>query len=258
MYISGKLKDKTIEFYKPSLTNFDHEKLEIKTATLSYEGEFILPQKYMEEKLILKQEELVARGIATTKSLASKKYFSVKKEVDEILTLIKNTPRNYSFALFECYYQIILKSSSITNLIIRSKDFRKFIENVINEQANQIDLEIKISLFLKQAPYDHKSVKKEKEAKFKISDDQILSSSLEEIITFGEFVSPKRVPIIASSINDLEASKLVLPIYFAIPNEQDANTFLKLCQTPDLDEEQIKRNATRLRIPSNIVNLIRR
>ena len=50
---------------------------------------------------------------------------------------------------------------------------------------------------------------------------------------------------------------MVLPIYFAIESELDANKFLNLCRIPDLDEEQVKRNARTLHIPENITNLIR-
>ena len=124
MYVSGKLKDKTINFYKSTITNFDSEGIEAIEANISYDGELILPpwDKGKELKLERKQEEIINRGIEKTKNLAHQKYFSLKYEVDKMITMICSTPRKYSFALFECYYQVILSSTSNTNLILIKKD----------------------------------------------------------------------------------------------------------------------------------------
>ena len=259
MYISGKLKDKTINFYKPTITNFDSEGIDAIEANISYNGELILPpwNESIESKLKRKQEELINRGIEKTKELANKKYFSLKYEIDKTITIICATPRKYSFALFECYYQVILSSTSITNLVLRTREFKKFLESITNENINQIDLEIKIALFLNRQAYNQEETNRAKDAKFNIDHEEILSSSLEEIVTFGEFASPNRVRKIASNLTDIEASKLVLPIYFAIPDEVRANKFLALCRTPDLDEGHIKRSLKKLELPSNYQNLIR-
>lgn len=259
MYISGILKDKTINFYKPTITNFDHEGFDAIEANISYDGELILPPWNKDKEIALehKQEELINRGIEKTKALTSQKYFSLKYEVDKTIMMIYATPRKYSFALFECYYQIILSSTSITNLILRSKEFKKLLESIVNENINQIDLDIKIALFLNHHSFDQRETHRAKDIKFNINHHDIPSSSLEEIITFGEYVSPNRVPKIANNLTDIEASKLVLPIYFAISDEKQANKFLALCRTPELDEEYIKRSLKKLKLPNNYQNLIR-
>lgn len=257
MYISGKLKDKTISFYKPSIANFDHEGIDVIKATISYEGELLFPtwEKEKESILARKQETLIQEGIERTRNLTNLKYFNLKCEVDKVLTLINATPRKYSFALFECYYKIILSSTSAANLVLSSSAFKDFIETITSENLNQIDLDIKIALFLQHQSYIKPD--KAKDIKFNLNHEDIPSSSLEEIITFGEFASPNRVKKIAHNLSDIEASKLVLPIYFAIKEERVANNFLAMCRTPDLDESHIKRSLKKLELPHHYQNLIR-
>lgn len=259
MYVSGTLKKKTIEFYKPTITYFDKEGIAIKDGSFNYDGELLMPpwEKSIEIKLIKRQEEHIQKGIDKTRFLTNMKYPKLISEINRILKIIKETDRKYSFALFETFYKIILASESKQDCLIRIKGFEIFLNWLEKEEINQIELELLIKLFLERKNYDKESLQRQKEETFHIKEDEILSESIHEIITFGEFLSPSRVPKIANSLNDIELSKLVLPIYFAISKEKDANDFLKMCRIAELDQEQVKRNATRMRIPSNIQNLIR-
>lgn len=260
MYVSGTLKKKTVEFYKPSITNFSDQEFMTDKIILNYDGELlVLPwDKPIEQKLIKKQEDLISNGIEKTLFVSSRKFNNVKLEITRILQKVKTTERKYSFALFECLYQLIISADTKDELILRLQEFETFINWLDTQEINQIDLEVLMSLFLKKDKYDQESLKKAKEQKFHIIEEEILSEDLYKIILFGEFTSPTRIPKIASALHqDIEYSKLVLPIYFAIPNELDANQFLKLCRIPDLDSEKVKKNARLLRIPANLQNLIR-
>lgn len=259
MYVSGTLKKKTSEFYKPTITLFDEEGIAIKIGSFNYDGELLMTpwEKSSEIKLIKRQEEHIQKGIDKTRFLTNMKYPKLKSEINRMLKIIKETDRKYSFALFEAFYELILASESKQDCLIRIKDFKIFLNWLENQEINQIELELLIKLFLERKNYDKESLQRKKEETFHIKEEELLSESLNEIITFGEFLSPNRVPKIASSLNDIESSKLVLPIYFAISSDLDALKFLKMCRIPDLDEEQVKRNATRMRIPKNIQNLIR-
>lgn len=260
MYISGTLKKKTVEFYKPSINNFSDQEFMTDKIILNYDGELlVLPwDKPIEQKLIKKQEALIESGIEKTIFVSTKKFNNIKLEITRILQKVKTTERKYSFALFECLYKIIISADTKDELILKLQEFEIFINWLDTQEINQIDLEVLISLFLKRGKYDQETLKKAKEQKFHVIEEEILSEDLYKTIIFGEFVSPSRVSKVASTLHqDIEYSKLVLPIYFAIPNELEANQFLKLCRTPDLDEEQVKKNARLLRIPTNLQNLIR-
>lgn len=260
MYISGSIKKKTVEFYKPSIISFSDQEFMTNKTILNYDGELlVLPwDKPIEQKLIKKQEDLIMSGIEKTLFVSTKKFNNVSLEITRILQKIKATERKYSFALFECLYKLVILANTKDELILRLQEFEIFINWLDTEKINQIDLELLISLFLKKEKYDKETLKQAKEQKFYIIEEEILSEALYKIIIFGEFTSPSRVSKVASTLcQDIEYSKLVLPIYFAIPSELDANNFLKLCRTPDLDEEQVKRNARLLRIPNNLQNLIR-
>lgn len=260
MYISGSIKKKTIEFYKPNIISFGENELMTDKIVLTYDGELlVLPWNItLEKKLIAKQESLISQGIDKTLFVSNKKFTNINAKIKQTLQKIERTDRRYTFILFECFYNLIILSLNKEELMIRVEEFENFINWLETEEINQIDLDILISLFLNKKEYDQESLKIAKEKKFQIIEEEILTESLNKIITFGEFISPNRVPKVANTLaTDIESSKLVLPIYFAIPNELDANKFLNLCRTPDLDETLVKKNATRLRIPSNIQNLIR-
>ena len=59
MYVSGTLKKKTSEFYKPTITLFDKEGIAIKIGSFNYDGELLMTpwEKSSEIKLIKRQEE---------------------------------------------------------------------------------------------------------------------------------------------------------------------------------------------------------
>ena len=260
MYVSGTLKKKTVNFYKPSIINFNEEGLELIDAHLGYDGNLsMLPwNKSLEEKLTKRQEELISKGKEKTIYRSSLKFNKAKSYINKILQKITNTSRKYSYALFECFYEIVMTSKTKEELITRITEFEDFINYLETNEVNQIDLDMLISLFLRKKSYDLESLKRAKEESFHIIEEDLPSTSLEEITYLGEFISPNRVPIIASTIyEEIEYSKLVLPTYFIISDEQTATKFLRLCRTPDLDEEKVKKNARILSIPNNLENLIR-
>ena len=260
MYISGSLISKTINFYKPTISDFDMEGIVVKGLYLSYNGELIMQlwNRSLEKKLIKRQEDLIIEEKEKTLWFSATKFKIDNSYLNKILKIITETNRKYSYVLFECLYKIIISENTLEEIITRINELELFINWLNKEDVNQINLDILISLFLERKVINYENLKKAKLEKFHLDEDDILSDNLKEIIYFGEFVSPNRVAKIARSINEnIEYSKLVLPLYFAIPSEINAAKFLKLCQTPILDEKQIKRNARLLRIPSSLENLIR-
>lgn len=260
MYVSGTLKNKVIDFYKPSITAYSEEGLMTDKIVFGYDGEILTPpwDQALEKKLSKREEALIEQGIEKTLFITSKKFPSIHFDVKRMLLNLKNIDRKYAYALFECLYEMIISINTKDELAHRLQTFSSFINNLDEISQNQIDLDILISLFLQGKDCNIENLKLAKEQKFHVIEEEILSEDLYKTIIFGEFVSPTRVSKVASTLNqDIEYSKLVLPIYFAIPNELEANQFLKLCRTPDLDEEQVKKNARLLRIPTNLQNLIR-
>ena len=256
MYISGTIKDRAIAYYKPNIIDFHSEGIETSKVTMSYKGELTLKRKTgLERRLIQRQEELIEKEINKTQALSNLKYPEINKEVLNTLKLIFRTDRQFSFALFEYFYRLVILSSTKEELLNRITSLKELIDN-LEKDTTQIDLELLIYLFLKEK--QDISLSQAKEQKLHIIESEILSDKLEEIITFGEFISPKRVPIIANTLStDLEASLLVAPLYFAIPSEQNASNFLYYCKNRELTKQQVKSNSTPLRIPTNLQKLIR-
>ena len=256
MYVSGKLKDKTIEFYKPRITEITEGGFLANKAFIGYDGSLI--DKSKELKLIPKQEYYLKKENDKTNFLITKNFREIRTETNKIIKKIMDTNRKFTYALFECFYELVLSSKNTDELLSKYLEFLDFIDYVELENPNQIDLDILIKLYLYSTSYDRKTLNQAKLKKFCLKSEDIPTSSLEKIITFGEFVSPTRVAKVASTLKeDIERSNLILPTYFAIPDEATANKFLNSCRNEFLDEEQIKKNAARLRIPNNIQNLIR-
>ena len=256
MYVSGKLKDKTIEFYKPKITEITEDGFATNKAFIGYDG--TLTDELKESALIPRQEKYLKSESDKINFLITRNFFKIKVETMKIVEKIMSTERKFSYALFECFYELVLSTKNIDELLSRYLEFEDFMDYVELENPNQIDLDILIKLFLNSTSYDKENLNLAKVQKFHITEEDIPTKSLDSIITFGEFASPTRVAKVASTLKeDIERSNLILPAYFAIPDEATANKFLNSCRNEFLDEEQIKRNAARLRIPNNIQNLIR-
>ena len=261
MYVSGELKEKTINFFKKDIINFDIEEIKTTRLNISYHGEITSPpwENNYVAKLKKRQEELITAKEENIKLFVKLKFPLINLEIHRLLLTILQTSRKYTFSLLECFYQLIMNANSIDALMEKLKEFAKLIYYIDSKEYDQIDLPIVLELFLKEKDYSEDSLRKRKSEKFHLNEDEILTESLREIATFGEFASPNRVPKIANTLmKEMETSQLIAPIYFAIPDELTANKFLKLCRNPQIEEEQIKKNATLLRIPNNLQNLIRR
>lgn len=260
MYISGSLKDKTINFYKAKINSFDDQGINTPQMNIEYDGKLIFPpwEQPLEQKLKARQEKLITQGQEKAAVFSKMKYSSLKSEINKTLALILSTNRKHTFALLECFYKLLITSDHISEMKNRLDEFHDLINYLEEEHFNQIEINLLLKLFLTKKSWDHAMLTQAKETEFHIKEDEILSESLEEIITFGEFTSPTRVPKIANTIaSDIEYSKMILPLYFSIPDELTANKFLTLCRKQNLDREQIKRNASKLNIPENLQNLIR-
>ena len=79
MYVSGTLKNKVIDFYKPSITAFSEEGLMTDKIVFGYDGEILTPpwDQALEKKLIKREEALIEQGIEKTLFITSKKFPSI-------------------------------------------------------------------------------------------------------------------------------------------------------------------------------------
>lgn len=255
MYVSGSLKDKTINFYKAKINSFDEQGINTSHMSIEYDGHLIFPpwEQTLEQKLKIRQEKLISTEQEKTVLFSKMKYSFLKREINKILAMILSTNRKHTYALLECFYKLIMTSDHTSEIKNRLDELRDLISYIEAEEFNQIEIDLLLKLFLSKKEWNHTMLTQAKEETFHIKEDEILSESLTNLITFGEFASPTRVPKIANTLaSDIEYSKMILPLYFAIPDEVTANKFLTLCRKPDLDIEQIKRNASKLNIPESV------
>ncbi len=267
MFVSGNLKDKSVNFYKEQIDSFDSTGIEASNITFNYTGEMIFSpwDQDKELKLIKKQEQYIEKlkhRILTIMAEAYHKdntlFFLTSVIIEKIINKIRFSKRNITYKLLECLYRIITNPSNY-HLVDKLKDFEKLIDD-LNEFGllYQWDIDIIIDLFIKNRTYTYDDIRRENMVVFNISEDDF-ANRFRDIILMGKFIAPRRVKTVARSIKDeVELTKYIVPIYFAIKSDTSAQQFLSMCKKTDLDIDEIEKNASLCRVPSNIINMVRR
>lgn len=263
MYVSGSLKNKTINFYRDKIIEFDSLGFETRDARLSYQGELsFLPQHDLTSILEEKQANYINVLIEKILLLLKRRQLHFLDILDTQIRIeaFKNTSQNITYALYECLYQMILDVRSNEELFRRLKEFER-LAIYLNSKDNlsQVDLDIILELFLNQELYRELEVINTKFNKFHILLEERIDFETSSIIHFGEFVAPNRVAVVAQDLqSNNEFSRYVAPIYFALKSDVQARRFLSLCRGFEMDINLIEKNATRCRVPNNLIEMVRR
>lgn len=208
----------------------------------------------IERKLITRQEELIHNGMGNTLKVLHYKDINIALAAIE-LDKIWETPRNIRYALFECFYSLVIHVTDSEDFKIKTYKFAKFREYLCSlGEITQWELDIMINLFMRGLSYKPWSVAKEERRVFGI--EEKTSGAYLNTINLGKFVAPERVINIAPEINS-HASYInySAPIYFALKDPIQAEAFLNWWrQNPFINEELlIEQN-----IPENLVKLVRK
>lgn len=263
MYLSGTLKTKTVNFYKEQMTSFGADYFDFGCNMLANDGSLTnLPfeQNDLESKLSARQEVLITQGIKKTKTLAREMGVNnplLQKEIDTLFS----SHRIFAFALFECLYKIIKNTKNKDSLRTKLRQFQSFRQYVdsIKYSLNQVDLDIMIELFLAGIDYFSVDVAKRKEEVFKVGEINSEQQEVKEIISLGEFIAPKRVPIVARFLKeDISICKYVAPIYFALKNDEVATNFFNACTSGPYFDNPIKisNQAKASGVPDNLREMV--
>jgi len=263
MYVSGTLKNRTVDFYKSKMFDFDDKAFYTDDISVSYDGAIIIPpwDSKKLETLNNKQNKYIKNGIERIHLLImEKRILNIEKEVLKIIDLINNTNRNISFKLFEAFYKILNLARSYKFVLYNINRFHILIDHLNKlDNIKQVDLDIIIDLFLRNLSYDEENIVRAKIDKFKIDERDIDDTFIYKLVLLGEFIAPDRLSIVSSTLTSYnEFTKYVVPIYFSIKDDRQAELFLRYCRTYDLNFEQIEKNALRCRVPNNLINMVRR
>ena len=265
LYISGTLKNKTIDFYREKIVAFDTNSFNTSLCYLSYTGELKYPPwaQAKETKLIKRQnlyiqqlEQKVLELFKQNRKCGTDYYFYTT-EVRSTINMILNTPRNITFAFLETLY-VTLKNSK--DIILSLRDFRNMLSYVLEhiDLYTATDIDYNLKLFLNGEDYSLNNLKQYKLNTLHINVDDISDDYIYQIYNFGEFVAPKRLAKISNSLQNEELSRYIAPIYLAIKNDLQAQQFLNYCKVANLDSDIIIKNAIRCRVPDNLINMVRR
>lgn len=258
MKMSGSFKNFFITRQKQNLWEYDSTAIFLGEYSLTYDGELVTTPWNEEnlQKILSYQRKKINAGITNTRNMISEK--SYKKELRELVNLIAKTEENIEYALFETFYSFVMHAH-YKELPPFINKFHQLITDLNNyEYLSQIDLDIILTLFKQGLDYSSEDIRKHKKSFFKIEEDE-LDINERNLLYLGEFIAPKRVPIISSTLqSDFELSQKILPIYFTIPEETKATSFLQSCQTPDLTDDKIIKNATLYGASESVLNLVRR
>lgn len=266
MYVSGSLKDKTVNFYKDKMIDFDEYSFNTSEVLLSYDGclSFVPWESKKSDKLSKNQELYINKLIENIKLL---NYYNCKcgtyniamqSMYKKVLEYIMKTNRKITYALLECFYKLIVSQEGIVNQIRRFYILIDYLNQNI-DTLTQVNLDVIIELFLNKFSYTKDDIYAFKKDKFKIDERDIIDEEIYKLVLLGQFIAPNRLPVIANSLYSYnEFTKYVVPIYLTIKNDKDANQFLYSCKNPNLSFEQIEKNATLCRTPNNLINMVRR
>lgn len=256
MFISGSLKRKAVDFYREQITDFDKSGFYTNELYFSYYGSLIFNKFGWNDsdKLRARQEDLINKGMDNT--LRKAHDLDINNALVAIeLNKIFMTTRRISYALFECFYSLVIHATDSEDFKIKAYKFAKFREYLCSLGAiTQWELDIMINLFMRGLSYKPWSVAKEERRVFGI--EEKISGAYLNTINLGKFVAPERVINIAPEINShMLGIKYSAPFYFALKDPIQAEAFLNWWrQNPFINEELlIEQN-----IPETLVKLVRK
>lgn len=149
MQISGSLKRKVVDCYREDLNDFYYSSFQTNSISFSYDGDFTLNSFDLakQEALYHRQETLINNGIVNTLNKAQNKGIAVDSVSFE-LERTKETSRNMSFALFECFYSIVINAKSSDDFKAKAYKFANFRDYLCSLGFfEQWELEIMINYF---------------------------------------------------------------------------------------------------------------
>lgn len=256
MQISGSLKRKAVDFYRENIDFYSDKYFKTDNITFFYDG---ILRSNSDKALRDRQEALILNGIENTLKKAYTRDINSALVAKE-LELIQNTPRNMSYALFECFYKLVVTATASDDFKLKVYRFAKFREYLCSlDHFTQWELDIMINLFLRDLSFKFNSLKSEEERLFGISSD-IYDLSVEYLINFGKFIAPYRVHNIAKDIErNIPCMDYVATIYFALKSDDQAELFKKWCMTEShLDFDKIMGKAELCKIPEPLVKLVKK
>lgn len=263
MFVSGSLKDKTVNFYKSGIQGYSLDGIDTEKCFIYYNGELVFsPWDDSERKLSLNQNKHLDKvgedviGLFPHNEKCGTNYVFYTTEIKKLIALIKKTDRRISFALMQALYTNILHSRDVLRTINDFYDLVEYLNNVV-QFLKQPDIDAILNLFTSGKSYNEEDVLSYKLKRYGTNEKIIDSSSALELFKYGEFLTPNRLAKVGRML-DSEYSEYVLPIYFSIKENDKAEKFLSLCRTYDLDRDLVEENANKLNVPENIISLIKK
>lgn len=257
MYLSGTLKDKAINFYKDSILSYDYQGIIISNGSFSYDGELLFApwEKDIESKLISRERKHFDKKVEDILALFNSNFY--RSEIKKVIDRINNSPRKYSYLAIEGLYYNLRCSRDIIGTLREYNTLLDYLEDTYENQSSR-DLDAIIDLYSLNKRYDSEDeLYRYKKRKYIIDESKIDTTRILELYYLGEFLSPKRLSKIGMTINDPMSDK-VLPIYFSIKDEYTADRFINICKSDELDTDMVIRNAEKLGVNDNIINLIKK
>lgn len=256
MQISGSLKRKAIDFYRENIDYYSDKYFNTDNITFFYDG---LLRSNSDKALRDRQETLILNGIENTLKKACAMDINSALVAKE-LELIQKTPRNMSFALFECFYRLVVNATTSDDFKLKVYKFAKFREYLCSlDSFMQWELDIMISLFLRDLSYKPNNLAQEEKRLFGVDSDNIPQVFLKEI-NLGKFIAPHRVHYIIKDLINFEIyMDYIVPIYFALKSDEQAAKFLNWCKMePRLNANRIFDKAQLCDVPTSLVRLLKK
>ncbi len=246
--VSGSLKNKTIDFYRDSIIDYNENGILFEDAFINKYGSLFVSSKCLYKTLLKRKDLYFNKGKNIILALSNQKFNNkeIKDIIAETISIIYQMPTTINYALLETFYKIIQKSNThtIKDNLVFFKELLTFLND--QEKISQIDLDLILEQFqknpqtiLKYLIYNFNNLKIKT---FKIVEDDLFKEN-REILFLGEFIAPQRVPIVAHNLYDVSnMTYIVSPIYFLIKNNEKAQKFL-LSSRNLKDEKEIYENA---------------
>lgn len=267
MYVSGSLKKQSIDFYKSKMTGYHRECIITPDVTFYTSGELIFTswtnhheatlESHKEEKIAKIEQDIIllpflkSQKCGTSVSLYQP---ALKEAIADIHSLGKQN----DYILLECLKNITV-NTSLDHLRAELLRFQQLLAYVRRNELTSLELEILIYFYLKKKDYNPKLIKEEIIRRFQVNEEFIQDDEIKDLYYLGRFIAPQRLPIVAKTLlSGNPLSRNILPIYFAIRSDKQAQYFLQSCLKEDLNRDQIEKNATLCRVPNNLIEMVRR